>query len=231
MNCKGKILDWDSNFFELKVGAIEGQVKTIADIKCIEKLNADLIYCISDYPVNKKLFPENVLFVDLKTTYAKSVEIRDLKDDNIIEYKNNSIDSDLYYLAVLSSKYSRFNADPKIPKQKVIELYHLWIENSIKSNFAEKVFVYKQEHNYAGLITIGIKEHRADVGIIAVNEKYQGYGIASKLMRSAENYAYKKGYDTIQVVTQGSNKPACKLYEKLGYIKEKEKYFYHIWNV
>ncbi len=48
-------------------------------------------------------------------------------------------------------------------------------------------------------------------------------------MTSAEKWFSNSGYKSIQVVTQGDNIPACKLYESCGYTIESVELFYHIW--
>jgi ribosomal protein S18 acetylase RimI-like enzyme len=49
------------------------------------------------------------------------------------------------------------------------------------------------------------------------------------LMTSAEKWSSDLGYELIQVVTQGDNYPACRLYESCGYEVDAVEFFYHIW--
>jgi dTDP-4-amino-4,6-dideoxy-D-galactose acyltransferase len=78
------------------------------------------------------------------------------------------------------------------------------------------------------IVTVGEKKHRGDIGIIAVDTEFRGKGIGTALMQSAESWLAKLNYKSMQVVTQGDNKPACKLYENCGYTIESVEYFYHI---
>jgi len=108
-------------------------------------------------------------------------------------------------------------------------LYRQWIINSVTKKIAKEVLVYIQDDEIAGYLTIGEKNSRADLGMASVDSKFRGKGIGFKLFTSAEKWAVDHGYTDIQIVTQGDNLPACKLYEKLGYQSESLEFFYHIW--
>jgi len=58
-----------------------------------------------------------------------------------------------------------------------------------------------------------------------VEESYRRKGVAKLLMDAAKSHAEATGAARITLTTQISNVPAQKLYESLGYIKDKE--FYH----
>lgn len=132
-------------------------------------------------------------------------------------------------LAIQSGVFSRFNIDKMIGRDKFEELYRIWIIKSVNREIANEVIVYNHNDDIAGYLTIGEKNNRADLGMGAVDSKYRGKGIGRILFENAEKYAFDQGYEDIQIVTQGDNIPACKLYEKLGYSIESKEYFYHIW--
>src|SRR5690606_14128178 len=94
---------------------------------------------------------------------------------------------------------------------------------------AHEVLVFLENSVPSGFVTLGEKKDRADIGIIAVDQNHRGKGIGKALMSSAEKWASDKGYNSIQVVTQGDNVPACLLYESCGYKVESVAFFYHIW--
>jgi Acetyltransferases len=52
---------------------------------------------------------------------------------------------------------------------------------------------------------------------LCIDPKCQGQGIASQLMDFAEDRGRELGYDSIRLDTFSENKPARRLYEKLGY--------------
>ena len=132
-------------------------------------------------------------------------------------------------LSIQSGIYSRFNIDKKIGKEKFQQLYTLWMVNSINLKIAKDVLVYTEMKDLAGFVTLGEKNNQADIGIISVDSTFRKKGIGKILMTSAEKKFSNLGYDSIQVVTQGDNIPACKLYESCGYQVDSLEFFYHIW--
>ena len=76
---------------------------------------------------------------------------------------------------------------------------------------------------------IGEKNKRADIGLVGVDASVRGKGIASKLLKCAEQFARKHTYNEMQVVTQIQNEPACKLYEKYGFKKDSVVNIFHVW--
>ncbi len=52
-------------------------------------------------------------------------------------------------------------------------------------------------------------------------------GVASALMRHAENFARDTGAERLTLATAHNNKKAQSLYQRLGYIKEEHFWYYH----
>jgi ribosomal protein S18 acetylase RimI-like enzyme len=226
-----EILSWDSNFFRFPVARINDKVDIFSYEESLNDLfenNIKLAYYSStkELPILENKFYEMKL-VDKKVTYLKEVSSR-AANENISFYDKDYPEQKLIDLAIESGIYSRFNLDTKIERKHFEDLYTKWIENSVTKKIADEVLVYKEEKKINGFVTIGKKNNRADIGIIAVDQSHRGNGIGKALMFSAENY-YTCQLKSIQVVTQGDNLAACKLYESCGYVIEKKEYFYHLW--
>jgi dTDP-4-amino-4,6-dideoxy-D-galactose acyltransferase len=236
MNPKINKLDWDSNFFNFNVGKIEGSITNFIDLQTIEglfkKTKTRLAYYLTPKETPPFVYESDELdfyLVDKKTTYTKSIDLKLKIEKGIETIGNNTNFEKLKKLAIQSGIYSRFKTDKKINKQKFEELYRLWIENSINKKIAKEVLLYKYDDEIAGLVTLGEKDNRADIGIIAVDSLFRGKGVGRSLMNSAEKWFSINGYKTIQVVTQKDNIAACKLYESCGYSVESVYFYYHIW--
>ena len=224
-----EILQWDSDFFNLKVAKIK--CDALLNDNCFEKLynkNVKLAYYSSKIKLTETSNEYyNLDLVDEKITFLKEIEKSSLisKTESYLE---KYPDKKLIALAIESGIYSRFNVDPKIGRNKFEELYTKWIVKSVAKEIADDVLVYKIKGKIAGFVTARQKNGRADIGIIAVDKSYRGKGIGKTLMKTAENFYFNK-LKLIQVVTQGNNLPAIKLYESCGYKQEKTEYFYHLW--
>ena len=229
MNDTVEILKWDSDFFNFKVAKIKNEALLNDDslIKLYNE-NVQLAYYSSTIKLAETSNEYyNVGIVDEKITFLKEIEKFSLvskTESYLAKYPNKQ----LINLAIESGIYSRFNVDPKIGRNKFKELYTQWIVKSVSKEIADDVLVYKTEDEIAGFVTIGQKNGRADIGIIAVDKGYRGRSIGKTLMKTAENFYFNK-LKLIQVVTQRDNFPAIKLYTSCGYKLEKTEYFYHLW--
>ncbi|MBL0026768.1 MAG: GNAT family N-acetyltransferase [Saprospiraceae bacterium] len=109
------------------------------------------------------------------------------------------------------------------------KLYNQWIINSVNKTFAEEVLVYNIDNSIVGFVTLGIKTSIGQIGIMSVDSQYRGIGIGRALITAAERWFSIHNYSGIQVITQGDNTAACRLYERCGFSKGNVEYFYHVW--
>lgn len=235
-------LEWDSNFFSLNVYRLnnfdKGNNNFQKELEDFALLNdVDLIYFESDQIINDLFINSKILkanLVDTKTTFKKKADVKEL-DSKFIKL-THEIEIDRYIdkvisLAYQSAKYSRFKVDTNFAKHDYKKLYKEWILNSLNKKIANEILFYKIDDDIAGLLTLGNKNETGDIGIVAVDDKYRGQGIAKTMMIAAENWFVENNIKTIQVVTQGNNMPAIALYKSCGYNISKQKYFYHIWKI
>lgn len=235
-----RILDWDSDFFGMTVAQILPNRLTIEEleqaINVMKMQKVRLAYWASD---PHDVVSQNAaqachgLLADRKITYYTELaqtEYTAAGSDWVVEeYAKTSPNSQLEALAAQAGIYSRFRVDPHIPDDKFFELYRQWILKSVNRQIADAVLVAYRDGLIAGMVTVGIKNGRGDIGLIAVDAQMRGKSLGSALIRAAQNYALKCGLTSAQVITQGDNIAACTLYERCGYRVEKMDYFYHFW--
>jgi len=232
-----RTLDWDSNFFGISVGEIvqpepEMLLSALSELR---EGGIKLVYCASDQALAQDCLTQfGGLLADKKTTLTADFDIENLNgsavDDDLVEpYTDSMPMGDFEHLAVQSGEYSRFSIDPKLPRDKFISLYKTWIDKSLKKEIASEVLVIHDNDSIAGMVTLGDKSGRGDIGLIAVGTEYRGKGYGYKLVRAAQQWFVEHGYERGQVVTQGNNHPAVNLYKKCGYEIEKVEHFYHFW--
>ena len=150
-------------------------------------------------------------------------------DWKIEEYVDALPCAELENLAIQVGRNSRFGADPRIPEDKLLALYTLWIRNSVNRQVADAVFVVRQSGRVVGMVTVGVKNGRGNIGLFAVDQVLRRKNLGISLVRAAQEWARRKGFRFAQVVTQGKNVAACRLYRKCGYRVDKVEYFYHFW--
>ncbi len=113
-------------------------------------------------------------------------------------------------------------------------LYRLWMSNSLKGTMADVVFVCGSDSAVKGFVTCKIREDRTgdrtgSIGLIATDGAYQGQGIGQSLIEATDAWYKANRILTSTVVTQQSNVPACRFYEKAGFTIRKTEYIYHLW--
>jgi ribosomal protein S18 acetylase RimI-like enzyme len=235
---KYEILNWDSDFFGMKVSRIaEPSLKAdeLADILSeLKHKRVKLVY----WPANRRCEDDDVKrlcghFVDEKTTFA--IDFGTLSFDNFIStdivesYTQLMPISDIEGLAIESGKYSRFAVDTNLPREKFVDLYKIWINRSLSKEIASEVLVIREEYRVVGMVTLGDKNGRGEIDLIAVNRNCRRKKYGEKLVRAAQRWFVANGFEFGEVVTQGANIPAIKLFKKCGYSIENIKYFYHFW--
>lgn len=225
-------LDWDSEFFKLKIGRLD--LDSVEEFSVIllksEELRQsfDLLYIFAEEKLNQQLLGINL--VDTKTIFTKQLIDYPKEVSGVSKYLDSVVSQDLYHLAWVSGKYSRFQLDKRFACNAYERLYSRWIEQSVAGKMAEGVFVHSTDGKIDGMITVGVNDKEASIGLVAVDDLSQGKGIGSKLIQAVEEYLLKETQvTTLKVATQWENKAACRLYKKNGFEVESKTNIYHWW--
>lgn len=227
-----RTLQWDSDFFGLRIGRVDLQTAedTIELTKQQEnlKLQFDLLYIFD--PNNVGFSAEGVRLVDEKILYSKPCEPRK-QFLEISFYKDTQPNEDLYRLALVSGGYSRFKLDERLSKGCYERLYTRWIENACpKEGTNKQILIYKNAQGTAkGMITIDHTGELGHIGLVAVDTDAQHQGIGGKIMSSLNGYLFERGIKTLEVPTQKANTYACRWYEKNGFTIQSVTPIYHWW--
>lgn len=235
------LLDWDSEFFGFGVAKI---IPSTLDadrlseiLEDLRRQNVSLVYWASDSDSRESQIAGNSaggLLVDRKITYVLDLETLDkhsFGQAGIVEaYAAPTASEKLEDLAIQSGAYSRFRADPRIPSEQFEELYRIWIRRSVTGEIANAVLVINGESDtVCGMITLGERRGRGDIGLVAVETSSRGRGYGRLLVEAALHFFSSQGYRHSQVVTQADNEPACRLYEAVGYRVETRENLFHFW--
>lgn len=147
----------------------------------------------------------------------------------------SELTDDLRRLALLSGIWSRFKVDSNIPASAFEAMFEAWMRNSLNRSIADEIFVAKDTDTaeIVGFITVKLKGLTTHIGLLSVADSHQRRGIASMLMNRAVLWCFEQTawdpYAAVSVVTQGTNIPACKFYERVGFTKSTTQKIYHAW--
>ena len=235
-----RLLEWDTQFFGFRVASIRLERVRSEQLEAVlarlRSREVRLAYWASD-PADRDsqhaAQANGGVLVDRKTTFV--IDLRSLAPDNpkapstVVAYTAKTPGPDLERLAVQSGLYSRFRVDPRIGRDRFEKLYKLWVANSTRGNAASAVMVFREAGRIRGMITLGEKDGRGSIGLMAVDEGVRRRGIGTALLQAANGWFRAHGCTEAEVVTQGENRAACRFYEKCGYLVEKVSNFYHFW--
>lgn len=224
---KIKYLDWDSSFFNKKIGLLE--LSNDSNFSEIQN-DFDLIYVVSDQDIAFEITDYRKSYSENKLVFSKKiVQKNDAMDANIFLVFEASIKEEIYELAFESGKFSRFKLDPNFDHREFEKLYKKWVDNSFNKEFADAVLVYKEQNKILGFVTYKVWDKQATIGLIGVCSKHQGKGIGKKLIQSVEMELANKGVDELRIPTQLHNELACLFYTKMGYEIIENKILKHYW--
>lgn len=144
-------------------------------------------------------------------------------------YQDKQVSPELEQLAFEPGNYSHFKMDPKFPQELFFKIYHEWIKNSVNKSIASNIIVIKNHDKVVAMTTLGTKNNRGDIGLLAVDTNFRDKNFGTKIVTAAQLYFISQGLELAQVVTQATNTPARHLYEKCGFKPERFDNFYHFW--
>ncbi|SFM13059.1 Acetyltransferase (GNAT) family protein [Paenibacillus sp. 1_12] len=226
-----KKLEWDSSFFGFNIAELNiMQISNKFDIEpFIVENNIKFIQarCNISNTEGIRLLEENSFhYADLRVTFQ--IQFKEGMPYHIYELANNEDINTLKKIAANSFTDSRYYGYEHIfLRGKIDELYETWVEKSVKGLFDDCCLKITVNSKIAGFLTLRIRAQIATIGIIAIDEKYQGNGVGTQLMNSLMGYLAKSDIEFIEVTTQGKNIKAQNFYIKNGFrLKELESWYY-----
>lgn len=228
-----ELAKWDTDNFGFKTGnlVIPGEFDADAfpsELESAKNCGYKLLY-LKGVDVPDGCLSDNVRLVDEKIVYTQ-LNRRGLSAEtngNVVSILGEEMTDELFGLACLSGKYSRYRLDEKLPPTVFPTLYKLWMERSLNGTIATDVLAYREQGQTLGILTWQLDGDAAHIGLVATAEKAARKGIGKALM-TALFQRIGEGMK-ISVATQKANIPACLFYEKNGFSLESSTKIYHIW--
>ena len=229
---------WDSDFLGFPVARLSAAGRPVSEIAAalIEARSAGcrLLYLMvdpADATAAATAQQAGARLVDRKVTFAMPLPPAVASATEIANIETTTTYTpQLESLAWQSGEYSRFRLDPRFAPTVFQHLYSQWLRNSLAGSIARRVLVWRDAAGHElGLLTLGEKNGRADIGLLAVDAAARGQGVGQQLVAAAQSQAAAWGYAELQVVTQRDNELACRFYEKCGFVLVSEEHIYHLW--
>lgn len=234
-----QLLEWDSAFFGKKIAraAVEKITKDSVNALIAES-NAnqvDCLYLLLDADESDKIrLSEESGFqlVDIRVTLTRSIQPEPSPWSSSSTSIRLAVEGDIGMLRSIAAANhgdSRFYSDGRFPAKLCDELYATWIEKSCKG-YADAVLVAVRNGEASGYISCHInKDGSGQIGLVGVSSICQGAGLGRALIDESLRWFASAGGNRIEVVTQGKNIGAQRLYQKSGFLTDRLQLWYHKW--
>lgn len=128
---------------------------------------------------------------------------------------------------------SRFYYDRCFGADKASLLYQIWLTKSLTSDFADAVIVAAVERKPLGYVTCHVNQESREgkIGLVAVSKSAQGSGLSQAMINYCVGWFRRQDIERINVVTQGRNIAAQRLYQRCGFLTSNMQLWYHKWYI
>ena len=234
-------LKWDSKFFGSNIAFLSSLCLT----KNIEKYvqgftkseDLDLIQfqCNCHDLLSVQIAEENKYsFVDIRLTME-----RPINETFIIQEDKKEIDfrkatkSDIEILVDYAKGIyhsSRYYYDKNFDTKKVDGFYSGWIKKSVLGEFDDFCYAIYENNSPIGFCSIKYNQNNsASIGLLGISPKHSNLGLGRYMLNKVIEALYADGITYIDVVTQGRNYSAQRLYQRCGFLTRTSELWYHKW--
>jgi len=236
-----QFLAWDSDFFGVRIARyldnrLNPQSWEVARTWCHTR-QIDCLYLLADpHDIQTIRTAEDAgfRFVDIRLTLGRSLDAwggsSAPPDDVIIRNWVKKDLPELEKIARTSFTQTRFFFDPSFPPEKSAEMYAVWIAKSCQGR-AQAVLVAEIGASAAGFITCRLESGRilGEIELVGVSEPARGRGLGGLLVSASLDWFSHHGASVVEVVTQGRNLEAQRLYQRNGFTIKAMQLWYHKW--
>ncbi len=235
-----ELMKWDTDFFGFPIAYLGSRQLTESIVyridRYVKKNKVRLIEYLCNCHDNKSvsLAEKNGFhFTDIRLTFdliiKQKYEISIAGEftfglatkDHIKELKH--ITADLY-------KDSRYFFDGNFDTQKINEFFSSWVEKAVLGTFDHMCYCFFYKGQPIALCTVRLRDSfSASIGLFGIADGYQGKGLGKQLLYGVFNELLQKKYTKLQVVTQGRNYNAQRLYQSAGFKTVSTELWYHKW--
>lgn len=228
-------LTWDSDFFGFRVGRVvvsEDEASDASDLrKTLEGLDVGLAYVFlpgaagaAQERNRSVLVSLSGRLVDRKVTFCKRLLPQTDLPKEVMTVV--ALTPEIEALAYGSGWCSRFAGEDRL-RPFFRPLYKRWLQNDLRDG---RVLVKTSVAGKpVGLTTVSARDGIGRIGLVAVDVEHCRRGIATELLRAAEDWLLQQGVGECRVVTQHANVAGMALYERCGYAVVGQQEVWHVW--
>jgi dTDP-4-amino-4,6-dideoxy-D-galactose acyltransferase len=229
-------LEWDSDFFGYRIFRLRsrdlrrGLVSRVLE-ECRTKRVECLYFLAAADDVESLQLAQEAGFrlVDVRMTLSWTARERGTTAPcSYIRTARTEDIPELERIAAAAHEGTRFFADPRFAG-RAPSLYRHWISSSVRGS-ADIVLVAEMDGGPRGYAT----GHRGDdgvarIGLVGVGSSARGRGLGRALVAQLLRVFSERGMEKVEVVTQGRNVAAQRLYQRCGFLTADVQLWFHRW--
>ena len=235
------ILPWDSAHFGYRIArAFRNQLDPESCRELLEDCLDQSIDCLyfladaADRETVRTLQAACFDFVDIRLTFAGHAnEMSYIEAPANVLFRHGDVSDldDLLPIASNSHSQSRFYIDRRFGSHNASLMYETWLRKSLTSDFADAVVVAELNGRPVGYVTCHLHNPAGEgnIGLAGLAESARGLGCASGMFKYATSWFSEQGVDRYNVITQGSNIAAQRLYQRTGFVTRSVELWFHKW--
>lgn len=237
----GTFLEWDSQFFGVRIGRVNGLQITPERLEAVKAWAKDqsiaCVYFLADStdPVTVRTAEAGGFHLqDVRITFAlnRPAAPAPLTYTPSIRPARPSDADALRDTARHAYIHSRFYNDPHFTEEQSASLYDVWLTRSITDpTYADQTFVAEVHDEPAGYIALHLNRtlKQGTIGLVGVAETARGQAVGQMLVQHALSWFWEQGMESVQVTTQGRNIAGQRLYQRSGFLTHSLLLWYHWW--
>lgn len=216
-----ELQEWDTAFFGRRIGVLRAGLTDEAVLAALSRARADgYAYVQSrvdadDAAAAHALERSGFYLTDVGVIWAGAA-LPPLVTGETVALRT-ATEADLPWLSVAAATLfplSRFYHDPFFSAAEADRLHVAWIENAVRGQVADVVFVTPG----TGFVTCRKRaDGSGEVGLIGVVTGDRGRGTGRTLMTAAMDWFAAQGATQVRVKTQVKNLAAMNFYRRLGF--------------
>lgn len=235
-----KLLNWDSDFFGFPISLLNVKYLTINIQKLVDsfvvKNNIRLVQYLCNCHDDKSVYvaeKNGYHFCDIRLTFQLSLN-KFSKFEVLDDSVKLATEGDLPYLIKMTEnlyKNSRYFFDGNFELNKVNDFYSKWISGAVFGTFDDECYALYQFEKPIAFCTIRYSSlNKAHIGLFGVDVNFIGKGFGKKLINTVISILKCKDIVIVEVVTQGRNYGAQRLYQSAGFVTKETELWYHKWH-
>ncbi|CAH2090357.1 unnamed protein product [Euphydryas editha] len=186
------------------------------------KMNVNSVQC-SDVGKTRQLHEND----SLKVRCSELDKIENLEKSTSLQKHSENIEIISYESELQMPEIMR------LIQKDLSEPYSIYTYRYFIHNWPKLCFLANHEGKCIGAIVCKLDMHRNNVkrgyiAMLAVDEKYRKRKIGSRLVQKAIRAMIDDNADEVVLETEITNKPALKLYENLGFVRDKRLFRYYL---